>query len=146
MLKSSSSRNSANERASLHKFARVCAICSEELLLCEEEIACLSCGHTFHYSCIHRWMKVCLEGLLSSFQFLSVCKLSPLSAPNLQKKSVCPLCRKRTTRSSIRKLFFSEGEAESVKAEEGNDDDDDEQINYENEVTPLPLCNFVYEI
>uniref|UniRef100_A0A915EUV7 RING-type domain-containing protein n=1 Tax=Ditylenchus dipsaci TaxID=166011 RepID=A0A915EUV7_9BILA len=84
-----------------------CIICSDELEY--EDVACLSCGHTFHFTCIDKWIK---------------------------KKSDCPICRKRTRRSVIRKLFFSEEDQDEFVTAE-LDQEEDEEVEQEEELSQL---------
>ncbi|XP_026479020.1 E3 ubiquitin-protein ligase TRAIP-like isoform X2 [Ctenocephalides felis] len=57
----------------------LCAICNE-LLGSSVEIFITSCGHVFHYKCLSQW---------------------------LPRSPTCPECRRRTTPSTIQKIYFN---------------------------------------
>uniref|UniRef100_A0A915E7F3 RING-type domain-containing protein n=1 Tax=Ditylenchus dipsaci TaxID=166011 RepID=A0A915E7F3_9BILA len=84
-----------------------CSICTVGFKI--TDVACLPCGHTFHYPCINRW---------------------------IDSSKTCPICRKKSVERDVRTLFFDEAEAltqASPSFSDANDALEELTIQYENE-------------
>lgn len=64
----------------------VCSICTE-LFEHSEDVAAVTCGHTFHNHCINKW---------------------------LESSRSCPQCRQKVGKNFIQKLYFDKPDEDSI--------------------------------